>query len=151
VGPIILVLFGKVVRSDETGTAMVFLRHEWRIRRSHPERGIKAIIVGIVQAMRAGQIGTLEGWVRIGREVEAMSRFLWANDHQIIDVEKLSVVSVNQDCKTGTAFVLGHQEPIALIASGGPAVRTPGASSRCKENAQPVESVRSRNPHSQMV
>jgi hypothetical protein len=43
-----------------------------------------------------------------------MSRFLWANDHQIVDVEKISVVSVNQDGKTGTAFVLGHQEPIAL-------------------------------------
>ena len=48
-----------------------------------------------------------------------MSRFLWANDHQIIDVEKISVVTVNQDSKTGTAFVLGHQEPIAL--SGTPA------------------------------
>ena len=46
-----------------------------------------------------------------------MSRFLWANDHQIIDVEKISVVSVNQDGKAGTAFVLGHQEPIALTGT----------------------------------
>jgi hypothetical protein len=48
-----------------------------------------------------------------------MSRFIWANDHQIIDVEKISVVSVNQDGKTGTVFVVGHQEPITL--SGIPA------------------------------
>ena len=46
-----------------------------------------------------------------------MSRFIWANDHQIIDVEKISVVSVNHDGKTGTAFILGHQEPITLIGS----------------------------------
>jgi Fe-S cluster assembly ATPase SufC len=46
-----------------------------------------------------------------------MSRFIWANDHQIIDVEKISVVNVNQDGKTGTAFILGHQEPITLSGS----------------------------------
>jgi len=37
--PLTLNLFGDVVRSDETGTAMMFSRKEWRIRHRSPESG----------------------------------------------------------------------------------------------------------------
>ena len=43
-----------------------------------------------------------------------MPNFMWANDHQIIDTEKITVLNVDADGKTGTAYLNGYNDMVIL-------------------------------------